>query len=90
MTQKTLLCFGYGASAAALAKILLPLGWRVIGTTRDADKIKTCDAELHLWHETNLAPLIHEASHILSSIAPNESSDLVLANYTKGFDGKTI
>ena len=76
MTQKTLLCFGYGASAAALAKILRPLGWRVIGTTRDADKIKTCDAELHLWHETDLAPLIAEASHILSSIAPSETGDL--------------
>ena len=90
MTQKTLLCFGYGASAASLAKILLPLGWRVIGTTRDTDKIKTCDAELHLWDETDLAPLIAESSHILSSIAPSEAGDLVLANYTKGFDGKTI
>ncbi len=88
MTQKTLLCFGYGASAAALAKILLPLGWRVIGTTRDADKIKTCDAELHLWGETDLAPLIAESSHILSSIAPSESGDLVLANYTKALTAK--
>ena len=34
----TLLSFGHGYSAQALARRLLPRGWRVIGTTRSAQK----------------------------------------------------
>ncbi len=90
MTHKTLLCFGYGASAAALAKILLPLGWRVIGTTRDADKIKTCDAELHLWHETDLAPFDSRGQPYFILYRAERSGRFGLGKLHKGFDGKTI
>ncbi|NNF70935.1 MAG: SDR family NAD(P)-dependent oxidoreductase, partial [Rhodobacteraceae bacterium] len=34
----SLLSFGHGYSARALASLLLPQGWRVIGTTRSSDK----------------------------------------------------
>jgi len=35
---RTLLSFGHGYSARALAARLLPEGWRVIGTTRSPEK----------------------------------------------------
>ena len=37
--MKTLLSLGHGYSAAALAALLIPQGWRVIGTTRSPDRI---------------------------------------------------
>ncbi|MCX8228297.1 MAG: SDR family NAD(P)-dependent oxidoreductase, partial [Sulfitobacter sp.] len=37
--DKTLLSIGHGYSAQALAKRLLPNGWRIVGTTRSADKV---------------------------------------------------
>ena len=81
MTQ-TLLSLGHGYSAQALAQILLPQGWRVIGTTRSPDKaaaLRTSGVEAVIWPGTDLAPLMGQASHILSSIAPGAAGDPVLA-----------
>ena len=41
----TLLSFGHGYSARALAPLLLAEGWRVIGTTRSPDKRPQLEAE---------------------------------------------
>ena len=35
-----LLCFGYGYSAKALAKLLRPEGWRITGTCRNAGECR--------------------------------------------------
>ncbi len=71
----TLLCLGYGYSARALARRLLPRGWRVIGTSRDpvADAE---GAELHVWPGEAL-PLTG-VTHLLVSIAPGAEGDPVL------------
>ena len=48
----TLLCFGYGYTARALARVLLPQGWGVIGTTRrpvSLAEIATTGATGLLW-----------------------------------------
>lgn len=81
--MKTLLSLGHGYSAQALAARLLPLGWRVIGTTRSPEKVGLFTAagiEAHLWPGTDLAPLLARATHLMTSIAPRgDADDPVLA-----------
>ena len=48
----TLFSFGHGYSAQALSRRLMPEGWRVVGTTRDAegtDAIRASGAEPLIW-----------------------------------------
>lgn len=78
VTMTTLLCFGYGYSARALAAVLRPRGWTVIGTTRSADKIADMDAEGVLWPGGDIAPALARATHVLISAGPNEQGDPVL------------
>lgn len=78
---KTLLSFGHGYSAQALAKRLVPQGWRIIGTTRSAEKAQKLAKQ-------GLAPLIFpgddvtealtQASHLLVSAGPTAEGDPVL------------
>lgn len=78
---KTLLSFGHGYSAKALTKLLLPQGWRVIGTTRSTDKARGLA-------DTGVAPLIFpgddldaalaQATHLLISAGPDADGDPVL------------
>lgn len=75
----TLLSFGHGYSARALVP-LLP-GWRVIGTTRSPGKAEGLHAqgvEPRVFPGDDLAPDIAAATHLLSSIAPDEEGDPVL------------
>lgn len=79
--MQTLLSLGHGYSARALARILIPQGWRVIGTTRSAAKAEALRAEgveALVWPGASLAPALAQATHLLSSIAPG-NSDPVLA-----------
>lgn len=84
--MNTLLSLGHGYSAQALAARLLPLGWRVIGTTRSPEKAEAMRAsgvEPLLWPVDDLAPALAQATHVLSSIAPDgESDDPVLARHS--------
>ncbi|MEY8839253.1 SDR family oxidoreductase [Cribrihabitans sp. XS_ASV171] len=76
----TLFIFGYGYSAGALARLLVPHGWTVRGTTRNSDK---CDAIRAdgvtpvLW--PGEAPDLSGVTHLLSTAGPAESGDPVLA-----------
>lgn len=77
--SKTLLSIGHGYSARALAARLLPDGWRVIGTTRSAEKaeaLKREGVDPLIWPGEDLP--IREASHILTSVSPTEDGDPVL------------
>lgn len=81
MTE-TLLSFGHGYSARALARRLLPRGWRVIGTTRSAEKaagIATTGAEALVWPGEDVRPALAQATHLLISAAPGDDGDPVLA-----------
>jgi nucleoside-diphosphate-sugar epimerase len=73
----TLLSLGHGYSARALARLLVPQGWRVIGTTRSAAKAEAFRAEgvkPLLW-PGDLDPALAEATHILCSAAPDATGD---------------
>jgi len=78
--MKTLLSIGHGYSARALGRRLVAEGWRVIGTTRSeakAAEIAAEGVEPLVWTGGPL-PLA-EATHVLSSVAPNAAGDPVLA-----------
>jgi len=80
--MKTLLSFGHGYSAQALSRLLLPQGWRVIGTTRTATKayaLRAQGVEPLIWPGTDLAPALAQATHLLTSIAPEAEGDPLLA-----------
>jgi nucleoside-diphosphate-sugar epimerase len=75
--MNTLLSLGHGYSAAALARVLIPQGWRVIGTTRtpaNMPAIASTGVEPLLW-PTDLSPVLQQATHILASAAPDAAGD---------------
>jgi uncharacterized protein YbjT (DUF2867 family) len=77
----TLLSLGHGYTAEALARRLLPLGWAVIGTTRNPARAATLAAagvEPLLWPPADPGPALARATHILASAAPDEAGDPVL------------
>lgn len=78
--MKTLLSIGHGYSARALARLLLPQGWTIIGTTRSADKAARLEAEgveAMVWPGSPLP--LDRATHLLTSVAPDDDGDPVIA-----------
>ena len=78
--SKTLLSLGHGFSAQALADLLVPMGWRVIGTTRKQEKFATLTAqgvEPLLW-PCDITDALSEATHVLTSAGPDADGDPVL------------
>lgn len=78
---KTLLSFGHGFSARALAHVLLRIGWDIVGTTRTPEKAE-------LLAKTGVTPMIfpgddmggaiERATHLLISAGPDAEGDPVL------------
>ncbi len=84
MSGKTLLSFGHGYSAQALARRLVPKGWRILGTTRSAEKaetLRTTGVTPLIWPGDDLRSAIEEANALLISAAPGADGDPVLAEY---------
>jgi len=80
--MKTLLSIGHGYSAQALARLLQPQGWHIIGTTRSpekADHLREMGVEAVIWPGEALAPLLARATHVLASVSPDGAGDPVLA-----------
>lgn len=80
--KPVLLSFGHGYSAQVLARRLMAQGWRVIGTTRSAEKakaIRATGAEAVIWPPTKSGPLLDLATHVLISAGPDASGDPVLS-----------
>ena len=81
--MKMLLSLGHGYTAAALAALLLPQGWRVLGTTRTAEhaaEIAATGVEPLAWG-CDLRRVLAQATHVLSSVAPDAEGDAVLRTY---------
>lgn len=82
---KTLLSFGHGYSAQALAGLIVPQNWQVTGTTRSADKaaaIRASGATPLIWPSGNLVPDFGGVTHILISAGPSATGDPVLSALT--------
>lgn len=82
-----LLSLGHGYTAQALARQLVPQGWRIIGTTRSPAGLAALAAqgvEPILWAgdgtTAEVEAALGQASHVLSSIAPTEAGCPVLAH----------
>lgn len=81
--QDVLFCFGLGYSARLLARRLAGQGWAVRGTTRDRDKARNLEREgFRAYPFARGQPLpadaLTAATHVLTSIAPDEFGDPVL------------
>ena len=86
--KNVLLSIGHGFSARALADILVPRGWHIIGTTRSSEKmadIAATGVEPLLWPGTDIAPLIKKFPNILLSAAPGSRGDPVLVEQAQVF-----
>ncbi len=73
-----LLSLGHGYSAAALARLLLPQGWRILGTTRSSDKAQTlADKGITpvLWDADLVGAALQNATHLLVSTGPDVQGD---------------
>ena len=80
-----LFCFGLGYSARALGRQLLGEGWQVAGTTRaeeTAERLRAEGFEVHLFDRerplADPAAALGAASHLLSSVPPDEAGDPVV------------
>lgn len=84
---KTLLSIGHGYSAQALARVLQPQGWTIIGTTRSPEKARALAAqgvEARVFPGDDLTGDLDRATHLLSSVGPDESGDPVLRQIGDG------
>ncbi|MBT8408367.1 MAG: SDR family oxidoreductase [Alphaproteobacteria bacterium] len=80
--SKTLLCIGHGYSAQAFGRLAQDRGWRVIGTTRSEDKAQAlaqAGVEPLVWPGQDIGAALGATSHLLTSVAPGEDGDPVLA-----------
>lgn len=80
--ESHLFSFGHGFSARALAEVLLPQGWTITGTTRDAGKATTLAVEgirPLVLPQDDPAPALRQATHLLVSAAPTADGDPALA-----------
>jgi nucleoside-diphosphate-sugar epimerase len=83
-----LFVFGLGYSALTLARALQAAGWRIAGTTRSADKraeLAAAGIEAHLFERgrplEDVATTLAGTTHLLSSVAPDETGDPVLDHH---------
>jgi len=79
--MNTLLSIGHGYSAQALSRLLLPLGWRVIGTTRSAakaDALAMQGVEAVIW-PGDIKDALSQATHLLTSVAPDHGDPVLRA-----------
>jgi nucleoside-diphosphate-sugar epimerase len=85
-----LFCFGLGYVALALAQALRAEGWQIAGTTRDPAKHAKLTADgIQVYRFERAHPLEHPeqmlagATHVLTSIAPDEHGDPVLGRHAR-------
>jgi nucleoside-diphosphate-sugar epimerase len=79
-----LFAFGLGFSALALAERLQRQGWAIAGTCRSEAAAATLRAqgfEITLFDSVQTEAALAGATHILSSVPPDESGDPVLAHW---------
>ncbi len=81
MSKQHLFCFGFGFSAQALARRLVPKGWTVTGTARSEEsfaKISDLGACPLVFDGSQAVELPDDVTHILISVPPDGDGDVVL------------
>jgi dTDP-D-glucose 4,6-dehydratase len=84
-----LFCFGLGFSSQALARRLISKNWLVSGTSRNnklRESIKKLGISVYSYDGNQISPdiydAIHKATHVLISIPPQKSGDIVLQQFS--------
>jgi hypothetical protein len=82
-----LFCFGLGFSSLALTERLFPKGWHISGSCRSSDKQSLIPVKnSYLFDGTGssseISESIHSATHLLITIPPQPSGDVVLGNFS--------
>ena len=87
-----LFCFGLGFTAKTLARSLISKNWLVSGTSRNPnlnDTLKKNGVSVYLYDGNQVVPeisdAIQSATHILISIPPQSSGDIVLQQFGADF-----
>jgi nucleoside-diphosphate-sugar epimerase len=86
-----LFCFGFGYSAEALGLRLKPKGWRIAGTTRNADKVNALAArgvEAFAFPLADPLEALTGTTHVLVSTPPGPNGDPALA-YARDLEALT-
>jgi nucleoside-diphosphate-sugar epimerase len=82
MTQKHLLCFGFGFSAQALSRQLKRDEWRVTGTSRSTEGAASITAQgFEGVRFDDLKTIKATVTHIVSSVPPDREGDPVLRRF---------
>ncbi len=77
-----LFCFGFGFTAAHLAKILPREEWRISGTTRAPEGLAAMAlADVHGYIFDQLQQIPQSVTHILASIPPGDMGDPVVTKF---------
>ena len=82
--ENNLLSFGHGYSAQALSKLLLPMGWKITGTTRDSaklDMLRNTGVTPVLWDSSDVESALTKATAVLISTSPDDAGDPVFLTY---------
>jgi nucleoside-diphosphate-sugar epimerase len=95
--KQHLFCFGLGYSATFLARQLMANGWRITGTCRTRDhqiELSRLGIEAHMFDRDrplgNLPQLLSSATHLLSSVPPDEKGDAVLDLHRAEIDAASL
>lgn len=83
MKVNRLLAFGFGDTAAALARLLPPETWRISGTCRSREKQERLvgggiDAHIFTGEDAVSPDMLEGVTHVLVSVPPAADGDLVL------------
>lgn len=88
---RRLFCFGLGYCAQALATRLKTRGWTISGTCRSEEKRKRLLVEgIDAYHfdgssmEDEAVQALEDATHVLVSIPPQDTGDVVLTHHARG------
>ena len=83
ITMNHLLCFGFGFTAAHLAKILPRKEWRISGTTRKSEGLGAMAmADVHGFIFDQMQHIPSSVTHILGSVPPDEMGDPVVRKFS--------
>lgn len=89
-SKKQLFCFGYGFCCDYLARLVVPQGWGVAGTTRDVEKKEQLAAQnikSHIFDQN--IPLndphffLKDVTHILISSPPDDTGDAAFLHHAE-------
>jgi nucleoside-diphosphate-sugar epimerase len=83
---KTLISFGHGYSASALAQRLTPLDWQIFGTTRTPERAEAIRASGVLpfvieSEDAQIKDALRQATHLLISAGPDADGDPTLRRF---------